>query len=122
VSEHWSQAVREASRSGESLVDLSTVAAWISRNRHLWVDGGLTVEVFAKSEGTPKNSIHLNIDGPAFMSTTIIWDSGEWEVSFGHLGADDVQTSEYEPAESTAEVIQKIQRALGHAGIPTCPD
>lgn len=104
----WQDRLHEAERHGERLIDLAAVAAWVNQQMSLWETRGHAVELFPITHGLPKNSLRFNIDTDTTVSTTVIWDSGEWEVTVGHISAEQTETSEYQPAVSTEEVIAKV--------------
>lgn len=113
----WLVRVRAANERGETLIDLNTVAAWMQRLTPTWRACGYTVECFPVTRDTPKNAVRMNIDGLTFVSTTIVWDSGEWDVSVGHVTDEHTRTSDYAPASSTDEVLAKVEHALAAMGI-----
>lgn len=113
----WLARVRAANERGETLVDLDAVAAWMQRLTTAWQAHGLTVEHFSVTRDAPKNSVRMNIDGPTVVSTTIVWDSGEWGVSVGHVTDKRAHTSAYAPASSTDEVLAKVAHALATMGV-----
>ena len=108
----WLARVCAANERGETLIDLDAVAAWMQRLTPIWQACGYTVECFPVTRDTPKNAVRMNIDGPTFVSTTIVWDSGEWDVSVGHVTDEHTRTNAYDPASSTDEVIAKVASAL----------
>lgn len=115
--EAWLARLRAANERGETLVDLDAVAVWMQQQTPLWKACGLTVEHFPVTRDAPKNSVRMNIDGPDFVSTTIVWDSGEWEVGIGRVTDEHTQTSDYDPASSTDEVLARIEQALTAVGL-----
>lgn len=61
----WLTRVRGAYKQGEHLVDLHAVEAWIGEQKIRWEVQGYTVALFSKTQGTGKNSVHVNIRGPS---------------------------------------------------------
>lgn len=107
-----------AERREEKIVDLSAVETWAQRQKSTWEAHGYIVEVFPITQGLSKNSLRFNIDdGKTVVSTTIVWDSGEWEVSVGRVTAEQPETSAYQPAQSTEDAIFKVEAELQRMGI-----
>jgi len=113
----WLTRGRDAYKHEERHVDLHIVEAWIGEQKTRWEALGYTVELFPMTQGTGKNSVRFNVDGPTLVPTTIVWDSGEWEVSVGRMEDDHPQTSAYGPVTSTDAVIAKVEAALRAIGI-----
>jgi hypothetical protein len=113
----WLAQVQAANARGETLVDLDAVATWMQQQTPLWEARGFAVEQFPVTRDVPKNSVRMNVDGPDFVSTTIVWDSGEWEIGIGRVTDEHTQTSDYDPGSSTDEVLAKVAQALTAVGI-----
>src|SRR5579871_4795147 len=113
----WLARLKAANGRGETLVNLNAVAAWMQHLTPTWEAQGYTVRCFPVTHDSPKNSVHMDIDGPTFVSTPIDWDSGEWEVSIGRIEEKHTHTTDYAPASTTEEVLAKVEQASFAAGI-----
>lgn len=113
----WREQFLSAQSRGERLIDLALVDAWLHKQKDIWEDQGLTVVVHPATQALPKNSVRADIDGSSFVSTLIIWDSGEWDVTVGLVEGEGTETSDYQPATSTEEVISKVRVELQRKGI-----
>ena len=113
----WLARVRAANERGETLVDLDAVAAWMRRLTPRWEARGLTVAHFPVTRDVPKNSVRMDIDGLDFVSTTMVWGSGEWEVGIGRVTDEHTQTTAYDPGTSTDDVLKKLEQAFAALGM-----
>lgn len=115
----WLAQVRAANERGETLVDLDAISAWMRRLTPRWEARGFTVAHFLVTREVPKNSVRMDIDSPDFVSTTMVWDSGEWEVGIGRVTDEHehTQTTAHDPGTSTDDVLKKLERAFAALGM-----